>query len=417
MNILLGIGGGIAAYKACEIVRALKKRGDEVRAVMTRGAREFVQPLTVQVLTENPVGAEIFDAAYESEIGHIDLARWADVVLIAPATANIIGRLAGGLADDLLSTVILATRAPVVLAPSMNTQMWFHPLVQRNLDTLRDEAGYLVIRPDSGELACKEIGPGRLPDPPVLLDAIDRAAASQILAGKSVVVSAGATREFIDPARFISNPSTGRMGYALARAAWVFGAEVTLVSGPTGLDAPAGARLVEVTSAREMHEAIMSEAAGADFVCKTAAVADFRPADSSDQKLEKSSLDLHLALEPNPDILAELGRLYGAQGTADSIEQKNGQKTPFLIGFAAETHDVVERASAKRLRKGAHMIVANQIGGADSAFGADTSEISIISDDRVVHFGPATKVDLARDIWREAVDLAAARPAANSELS
>src|SRR5690554_95894 len=190
MNILLGVGGGIAAYKACEIVRALRKRGDTVRVIMTHGAQEFVRPLTLQVLSENPVGTEIFDATYESEIGHIDLARWADVVLIAPATAHLIGKLAGGLADDLLTTVVLATRAPLVVAPSMNTQMWFHPLVQRNLDILREVAGYQVIAPDSGELACKEIGPGRLPDAPVLLQYVDRACAPQLLAGKSVLIAA-----------------------------------------------------------------------------------------------------------------------------------------------------------------------------------------------------------------------------------
>ncbi|AWV88101.1 bifunctional phosphopantothenoylcysteine decarboxylase/phosphopantothenate--cysteine ligase CoaBC [Bradymonas sediminis] len=403
MNILLGVGGGIAAYKACEIVRALRKRGDSVRVIMTRGAQEFVRPLTLQVLSENPVGTEIFDATYESEIGHIDLARWADVVLVAPATANLIGRLAGGLADDLLSTVILATRAPLVLAPSMNTQMWFHPLVQRNLDILRDTAGYQVITPDSGELACKEVGPGRLPDAPVLLQYLDRAVAPQILAGKSVVISAGPTREYIDPARFISNPSSGRMGYALARAAWVAGAKVTLVSGPTALSVPPGVRAVQVTSALQMHQAVLAEAPGADFVCMCAAVADIRPAEASAQKRAKSSLNLTLELAQNPDILAELGGLYGA--LAKGSQEPGG---PFLIGFAAESHDVVERATAKRLRKGAHMIVANQIGGAASAFGAESSKVTIISAEDALDVGPATKEELAVDIWRVAANLAGA---------
>lgn len=394
MNILLGISGGIAAYKACELVRAFKKRGDEVRVVMTAGAQEFVRPLTLQILSENPVGTETFDATYENEIGHIDLARWADVVLIAPATANVIGRLAGGLADDLLSTIILATRAPVVVAPSMNTQMWYHELVQRNLRVLREEAGYTVVDPDSGELACKEVGPGRLPDPPVILDVVDRAAAEPILAGKKVVVTAGPTREHVDPARFISNPSSGRMGYAIARAAWIFGAEVVLISGPTALDAPAGVRLVEVTSARQMYEAVMDEADSADFICKVAAVADFRPKDAADAKVEKAQMGQSLELERNPDILAELGQKYG---TLDD--------GPFLIGFAAESHDVVERAKNKRERKGAHMIVANQIGGEQSAFGADVSTIAVISADRVTEYGPAPKDELAGDIWREAVAL------------
>src|SRR5690554_106553 len=413
MNILLGVSGGIAAYKACEIVRALKKRGDAVRVIMTRGAQEFVRPLTLQVLSENPVGTDIFDASYESEIGHIDLARWADIVLVAPATADLIGKLAGGLADDLLTTVLLATRAPVLLAPSMNTQMWFHPMVQRNLDILQEVAGYHVVSPDSGELACKEVGPGRLPDAPVVLQYLDRARVSQLLAGKSVLIAAGPTREYIDPARFISNPSSGRMGYALARAAWVMGADVTLVSGPTALTFPPGVRGVAVESAVEMHAAILKEAVRADFVCMCAAVADIRPAEGAAQKREKSALGSSIALARNPDILAELGQLYGA-GASDS---QNKNHAPFLIGFAAETHDVVARATAKRLRKGADMIVANQIGGAESAFGATTSKITVISAEETLDFGPATKEALAVDIWRVAVRLAGASPTLGSEKS
>src|SRR5690554_692663 len=405
MNILLGVSGGIAAYKACEIVRALKKRGDAVRVIMTRGAQEFVRPLTLQVLSENPVGTDIFDASYESEIGHIDLARWADIVLVAPATADLIGKLAGGLADDLLTTVLLATRAPVLLAPSMNTQMWFHPMVQRNLDILQEFAGYHVVSPDSGELACKEVGPGRLPDAPVVLQFLDRAGAPQLLAGKSVVISAGPTREYIDPARFISNPSSGRMGYALARAAWVAGAEVALVSGPTSLSPPPGVRAVHVTSALQMHQAVLAEAPDADFVCMCAAVADIRPAEASAQKRAKSSLNLTLELAQNPDILAELGGLYGELAQGEGLEEPG---RPFLIGFAAESHDVVERATAKRLRKGAHMIVANQIGGAASAFGAESSKVTIISAEDALDFGPATKEELAVDIWRVAANLAGA---------
>ncbi len=398
MNILLGISGGIAAYKACEIVRAFKKRGDDVRAIMTSGAQEFVQPLTLQILTENRVGTETFDPTFESEIGHIDLARWADVVLLAPATANLVARLAAGMADDLLTTVILATTAPVVVAPSMNTQMWYNPLVQRNLRTLQEEADYLVVDPDSGELACKEVGPGRLPDPPVLLDMVDFAAAPKILEGKTVLVTAGPTREYIDPARFISNPSTGRMGYALARAARAFGARVVLVSGPTSLEAPVGVELVEVTSARQMHAAVMAEADASDFIVKAAAVGDFRPRETSEQKVEKGALDERLELERNPDILAELGQEYG--GRADG---------PLVIGFAAESHDVIERSKAKRQRKGAHMMVANQIGGERSAFGADESQVAVISERGVAEYGPASKDVLAREIWREAVVLADSR--------
>lgn len=413
MNILLGVSGGIAAYKACEIVRALKKRGDAVRVIMTRGAQEFVRPLTLQVLSENPVGTDIFDAHYESEIGHIDLARWADIVLVAPATADLIGKLAGGLADDLLSTVLLATRAPVLLAPSMNTQMWFHPLVQRNLDILQELAGYHVVSPDSGELACKEVGPGRLPDAPVLLQFLDRVGSPQLLAGKSVLITAGPTREYIDPARFISNPSSGRMGYALARAAWVLGADVTLVSGPSALEIPPGVRGVQVESALQMHAAVMDEAARADFVCMCAAVADIRPARQAAQKREKSALSSSLELAQNPDILAELGKLYGAQAP----RPKGQAAGPFLIGFAAETHDVVARASAKRLRKGADMIVANQIGGSASAFGATRSKITVISAEETLDFAPASKEALAGEIWRVALRLAGTSPTRDPEKS
>lgn len=404
MKVLLGVGGGIAAYKACEIVRALKKRGDQVRVIMTRGAQEFVRPLTLQVLSENLVGTEIFDATYESEIGHIELARWADVVLIAPATADLIAKLAAGLADDLLTTVVLATRSPLVVAPSMNTQMWFHPLVQKNLDILREDAAYQVVSPDSGELACKEVGPGRLPDAPVLLDWLERALTPQILAGRSVLVSAGPTHEYIDPARFIANPSTGKMGYAVARAAWAAGAKTTLVSGPTALTPPAGVHIIDVTSAREMHEAILAEAKGADFICKTAAVADFRPADPAAQKLDKSGVDLSLKLVRNPDILAELGARAAEQS------QRGAQPAPFLIGFAAESHDLIKRARAKRLRKGVDMIVANQIGGARSAFGADSSKIAMLMgpagepEENIVEYGPAPKEELAGVIWREALN-------------
>lgn len=392
MNILLGVSGGIAAYKAAEIARAFIKRGDEVRVVMTAGAREFITPLTFQALTDHPVGTDLFDAAYESEIGHIDLARWADVVVLAPATANLIARMAQGAASDLLTTVLLATRAPVVVAPAMNTQMWRHPLVERNLRVLRDEAGYHVIDPDSGELACKEVGPGRLPDPPVLLDAVDAVVRDPILAGRQVVVTAGPTREHLDPARFLSNPSTGRMGIELARAARHLGADVTLVCGPTHLAMPYGVEVVQVTTAQQMRDAVFARAAQADFICKAAAVCDWRPAEPSAQKRAKSEIGAELALERNPDILAELGERYGAADAG-----------PILIGFAAETHDVAARAAAKRERKGAHLIVANQIGGARSAFGAETSEVDVLSAERATHLGPAAKYTLALDIWSEAL--------------
>ncbi len=392
-KILLGISGGIAAYKACEVVRALVKRGDEVRVVMTKGAQEFIRPMTLQVLSENPVGTTTFDPGYESEIGHIDLARWADAVLLAPATANLIARMAAGMADDLLTTVLLATDAPVVVAPAMNTQMWRHPRVQANLVTLSEMPRHLVVDPDEGELACKEVGPGRLPDPEVLLQALDRAMSPQLLSDKKVLITAGPTREFIDPARFISNPSSGKMGHALARAASEMGAAVTMVRGPVSLDPPSGVDVVEVTTARQMHRAVMERAASMDYAVMVAAVADWRPADESDEKVKKREMTGQLELVKNPDILAELGARFGPDGD---------EAGPTLIGFAAESDDVVERARQKMKRKGAHLMVANKIGGPATAFGADRTTVSVLSEDKVVEIPLADKLAVARKIWENA---------------
>ncbi len=407
MKVLLGVTGGIAAYKAAEIVRALIKRGDEVRVVMSAGAQEFITPLTLQVLSGNPVGTEIFDPTYESDIGHIELARWPDVILVAPATANFIARISAGMSDDLLTTVLLATRSPVVIAPAMNTQMFDHPFVQRNIAMLAEHPDYLVVEPDSGELACKEVGRGRLPDPDVLLEAVDRAFLAhkklteipQILAGKRVMISAGPTREHIDPARFLSNPSTGKMGYALARAAQLMGAEVVLVSGPTSLKSPEGVEIANVLTARDMYAEVMARAESMDYIVMAAAVADWRPKVTSDLKQTKSSMTGMLELERNPDILAELGTRFGTTA-ASGQTAKSG---PVLIGFAAESHDVEERGRAKMLRKGAHMLVANKIGGADSAFGADSSSVVIISEKTSQQVGPASKDSLAVSIWQAIV--------------
>ena len=395
MNILLGVSGGIAAYKACGLVREFKKRGDDVRVVMTDGAREFVRPMTFQVLSENPVGTATFDAGYESEIGHIDLARWADVALLAPATANLIARIAQGMADDLLTTVLLATKAPVVVAPAMNTQMWGHPRVQANLETIAETPRHSVVEPDEGELACKEVGPGRLPDPDVLVQAVDEATRPSILDGEKVLVSAGPTREFIDPARFISNPSTGKMGHRIAQAAREAGADVTLVRGPVTLDAPYGVETIDVTTAREMHSAIEERAPSMDFVVMAAAVADWRAADASAQKVTKREMTSELQMERNPDILAGLGERFGPGGD---------ETGPFLIGFAAESQNIVDRARKKLQRKGAHLIVANQIGGPNSTFGADETVVHVISDTTVTEYPVDSKLNQARAIWRTAAE-------------
>ena len=400
MRVLLGVSAGIAAYKSAQIVREFVKRGDEVRAVMTEGAQEFITPMTLQVLSENRVGTEVFDPTYESEIGHIDLARWADVVLVAPATADLIARLAGGMGDDLLTTGVLATESSVVVAPAMNTQMWRHPLVQKNCRILEQEAGYRVVDPEAGELACKEVGPGRMPDPAVLLEESLAAIAPQILEGSRVVVTAGPTREHLDPVRLLTNPSTGKMGYAIAKVARRLGAEVALISGPTDLPAPMGVEVIEVESAREMCEAVFQRAKSADFVCKAAAVCDWRPVEASDEKIAKGEMTGSLEMERNRDILAELGERFGP----------GGERGPVLIGFAAETHDIVERAKRKLADKNAHLLVANKVGGADSTFGSDSVRAHILTESgSTTEYGPLAKDELAEHIWRQAASYSKSR--------
>ncbi len=391
-KVVVGVSGGIAAYKACGLVREFIKRGDEVRVVMTRGATEFVRPMTFQALSDQPVGTEVFDEGFESEIGHIDLARWADVVVVAPATANVIARMAHGMADDLLTTVLLATRAPVVVAPAMNTQMWEHPRVQANLEILKETPGYRLVEPDAGELACKEVGPGRLPDAPVLVREVDAALHEGKLEGKKVLVTAGPTWEFIDPARFISNPSSGKMGHRVAAAAWDMGARVTLVRGPVSLDAPYGVEIVEVTEARQMKKAVEARVQEVDYVVMVAAVADWRPRERQEQKKSKAEMTGTLELVRNPDILQGLGERFGPDGEEEG---------PLVIGFAAESQDVVARGRAKLERKNAHLMVANEIGGPTSTFGADRATVHVISRHHVTEYPGETKAQLARAIWKE----------------
>lgn len=392
MRVLLGVSGGIAAYKAAEIVRALIKRGDEVRVVMTEAAQAFIPPMTLQVLSGHPVGTELFDPTYESEIGHIELARWAEAVLVAPATANTISKLAHGMADNLLTTVLLATTAPIVVAPAMNTQMYLNPLVRRNLQTLR-EAGITVIEPDAGELACKEVGPGRLPDADVLLEALDAALRPKTLTDHHVVITAGPTREHLDPARFISNPSTGKMGFALATTAAQMGARVTLIAGPVTLPTPLGVTRIDVVDAQSMYEETMAVVGDATVVICCAAVADWRPQHRSDIKREKSAMGESIALERTPDILAQLGLAFGP-GNATG---------PLIVGFAAESHDVEERGKAKRQRKNAHLLVANRIGGEGGAFGSDDNEAILVAETSVEALPRMSKTALAARIMQRIV--------------
>ena len=382
--VVLGVTGGIACYKAVELVRLLVKNGFQVRVIMTRGAMEFVTPLTFQTLSGNPVATEIFSLTQESEIGHIDLADSADLFVIAPATANVIGKLASGIADDLLTTVLMATQAPVLLAPAMNIHMYENVIVQENLRKLR-RVGYHVMEPAEGYLACGYEGKGRLPDPEKIGDEVERLLHKKDLAGENFLITAGPSREPLDPVRYISNRSSGKMGYALARAALRRGAEVALVSGPTALDAPPGARLIEVTTAAEMRDAVLKEYPRSSAVIMAAAVADYRAAAPSGGKIKRGVGAIELRLEPNPDILKELG------------QNKDGK---WLVGFAAETENLTANAGKKLREKNLDIVIANNVVEEGSGFDGDTNVATIIDRTGVVRPLPLmSKDDLADCIY------------------
>lgn len=361
-TVVLGVTGGIACYKAVELVRLLVKDGFAVRVIMTHGAREFVTPLTFQTLSGNPVATDTFDLSQESEIGHINLADSADIFIIAPTTANVIGKIAAGIADDLLTTVLMATKAPVLIAPAMNIHMYENPIVQENVRKLR-RVGYHLIEPAEGFLACGYEGKGRLPEPEKILDEIRRLMAKRDLADERFLITAGPNREPIDPVRYISNRSSGKMGYALARAGLRRGAAVVLVSGPTALESPPGARLISVTTAAEMRRAVLEEFPKCTAVVMAAAVSDYRPLEPSGIKMKKGKGPWELHLEPNPDILKELGA------------KKDGK---LLIGFAAETDDVIANATKKLREKNLDMIVANDVTQEGSGFDGDTNIATIV---------------------------------------
>ena len=390
-TIVLGVSGGIAAYKAVELLRLLTKAGAEVHVVMTSSATEFVGPLTFQTLSGNPVHTELFDLYQESEIGHISLADRADLILVAPATANIIGKVANGIADDLLSTTIMASKAPVMFAPAMNVNMWENPLYKANQQKL-EALGYLFVEPASGDLACGWEGKGKLPDPQILFDRAAAVLHPADLTGETVVVTAGPTREEIDPVRYISNYSSGRMGYAIAESARLRGAEVVLVSGPTSIKAPAGVNLVPVRSAAEMRAAVMDIVDNATIVIKAAAVADYRPVSRSDSKVKKGSQDdWDLSMEKNPDILAELGKMG---------------KDWLLVGFAAETDDLIANARKKLEQKNLDMIVANDVTCEEAGFDVDTNIVRLLYRDGKEEALPKmTKMEVAHTLFDRLVAL------------
>ncbi len=384
-DIVLGVTGGIAAYKACELIRELRGGGADVRTILTESGSRFITPLTLQTLSKNAVVTDLFDLLAEADIGHISLAQRAHLVLIAPATANILGKIRAGIADDMLSTVVTATTAPVLLAPAMNSQMYASAAVQDNIAVLRSR-GFLFVEPDEGELACGTFGPGRLPEIGKIVEMARIALTERVLEGKKVVVSAGPTAEPIDPVRVLSNRSSGRMGFAMARVARRFGANVTLVTGPSALADPYFVKTVRVRTAGEMRAAMVRAAGDADFVAMCAAVADFRAASVASEKIKKDGGAWDLHLTPTVDILEELGR------------DKRGR---VLIGFAAETADLQENAAAKLRKKQLDAIVVNDVSRADIGFESENNEVRIVFADGEVRDLPlATKEGIAVGVWR-----------------
>ncbi|MFP3983079.1 MAG: bifunctional phosphopantothenoylcysteine decarboxylase/phosphopantothenate--cysteine ligase CoaBC [Desulfurivibrionaceae bacterium] len=387
-KILLCMTGGIAAYKVCDWIRLFKKEGAEVTVLMTRAAGRFIASHTPAALSGNRVYSEMFVEERAHEIPHINLARDHDLILIAPATANTMARLAHGLADDLLSAVVLASRSRVVVCPAMNSDMYLHPATQINMETLKD-LGYEVVQPGEGTMACGEEGPGRLPEWEDILEIAARSVSSQDLAGKSVLITAGPTEEPLDPVRFLSNRSSGKMGYALARMAWRRGAEVNLVSGPTALSCPTGVKLTSVRTAGEMHDEVISRCGEVDFVIKAAAVSDLRPRNFSAVKIKKSGASDSLGLTANPDILAELGDL-----------KKEGRIQAVLAGFAAESGNLVEEGKRKLTSKGLDLIVVNNILADDAGFASENNRVIIIDREKQVTELPLlSKEETANRIW------------------
>jgi phosphopantothenoylcysteine decarboxylase/phosphopantothenate--cysteine ligase len=397
-RILVAVSGGIAAYKVPELLRALDRRGHELRCILTEAASAFVSPLVLQTLTRQPVRTRLLDPGEEGRIGHIDLADWAELVLVAPATANLLAKLAAGIADDLVSTVLLATRAPVLVAPAMNVNMWEHPATTANLATLRAR-GVACVGPGVGALACGWEGTGRMSEPTEIAEAVELSLGTRSLAGERVLVTAGGTREPIDAVRALVNRSSGKMGFALASEAARRAAEVVLVAGPCTLPTPARVRRIDVETALEMRAAVHAELAAASVVVMAAAVADFRPADPQTDKIKKEDLaagaGLVLRLVENPDILAEISRERGAR---------------IVVGFAAESREVIAAARRKLARKGCDLLVANDVSRSDAGFESDRNAVALLSPDGQVEELPLLdKSEVAARIWDRIEKLCGAR--------
>jgi len=397
MKIILGVGGGIAAYKSAEVARLLMQEGHAVQAVMTRAAEEFIRPLSFVALTGRKTLTDLF--AIESAIEHISVAQDSELLVIAPATADLVAKLAHGLADDFLTTLYLAFTGPVVVAPSMNSNMWLHPATQANLETLR-RRGHRIVEPESGYLACGMTGPGRLADPAAIVEAIRRESRRRRdFEGETVLITAGPTQEPLDPVRYISNRSSGKMGYALAEAAAARGARVILVSGPVHIAPPRGVELISVRTAAEMREKVLENLAPASIVVKAAAVSDFHLSKVPDQKVKKTAARLSLEFDPTPDILAELGR-------------KKGDR--LLIGFAAETQNLHQEARRKLESKNCDMVVGNLVGGSETGFESDENEVVLaLATGELISLPRAPKREIADRIFDELLKLRLALHAAD----
>ena len=385
-KVLLGVSGGIAVYKALDVISRLKKKGIEVKVIMTKSATEFVTPLSFQSLSENPVVIDMFDEPKAWEIQHISLAKWADLVVVVPATANIIGKVANGIADDMLSTTIMATKAKVIFCPAMNTNMYENKIVQKNMATLKD-LGYGFINPASGRLACGDIGRGKLENTEIIAEKIIKklSSKSRDFEGKNVLVTAGPTIVPIDPVRYLTNRSTGKMGYEIAKEARDRGANVTLISGPTSLDIPTGVNFIKVNTNEEMLNAVLDNFNDSNIVVKSAAVADFNVKEYSKEKIKKTDSNLVIELERNKDILETLGK------------QKTNQ---IIVGFAAESSNVIENAKAKLKRKNIDYIVANDITSNDTGFASDDNKVTIISSlGDVISLDKMSKREVAKNIF------------------
>lgn len=391
-TVVIGVSGGIAVYKTLDVISRLRKLGVNVNVIMTKSATEFVTPLSFQSLSQNYVVCDMFEDPKTWDVEHVSLAKRADVFLIAPATANVIGKIANGIADDMLTTTVMATKAKVLIAPAMNTNMYENPILQRNINTLK-ELGYNFVEPESGRLACGDTGKGKLASPEIIVDEVVKLLSKeQDLKGKSIIVTAGPTVESIDPMRYITNRSTGKMGYSIAKEAIERGADVTLITGPTNLTPPQNLKkLVKIESAKDMYEAVLENLDGNDVVIKSAAVADYKPKNYSNKKIKKSDDDLIIELDRNKDIAQEIGKI------------KNNK---ILVGFAAETNDLIENASLKIKKKNLDFIVANDLTKEGAGFGVDTNIVKIIDKEgNITEYPKMKKEEVANIILDKIKDL------------